>query len=99
MTGGLGADTFWVTPRPEGVATAVTITDFTNGQDHFELILFGFNNENSLDSNRDGHLDAGDGRSAAGNVSFNAVNNSLSLTVTDGDSVTFLNNNHLDYLI
>ena len=97
MTGGLGADTFWIIPRPEGVATAVTITDFTNGQDRFELVYFGFDNERSLDSNRDGYLDASDGRSYAGNVSVNYDNNSLTLTVGDGDSVTFLNNTHVDY--
>ena len=105
MTGGLGADIFDLQANPEGVATPVVITDFQNGQDDLKFFQVNRNLnyvhvlEEELDSNHDGRLDASDGWSAAGNVSVNYGNNSLTLTVGDGDSITLLNNTHLDYLV
>jgi Ca2+-binding RTX toxin-like protein len=87
MTGGAGSDRFEITASPEGVATAVTITDFHNGEDRLGFL------EWSLDSNQDGRLDSSDG----GGVTFEV--NSLVLTVGDGDNVRFLGIDHLDYLL
>ena len=49
-----------------------------------------------LDRDRNGDINADDGWSAVGVVTANYVNNSLTMTVGDGDSVTLLNTTHLD---
>lgn len=100
MTGGAGADMFDLRTNLEGVATPVVITDFHNGEDLLNLEdTSGSFLPYTLDRTGDGLLDATDGWSAGGNVAYNAGNNSLTVTVGDGDSVTFQNLAQVDFLI
>jgi Ca2+-binding RTX toxin-like protein len=92
MTSGGGADTFEITTNLEGVATPVVITDFHNGEDRFFFYGDGPGLTTQLDIDQNGRLDANDG------IAYNPGNNSLIMTVGDGDSVTFLNADHVDFL-
>jgi len=108
VTSGIGEDSIWVVANKlDGVPTSVTITDFQHGVDYFNLSnavnvpYFGYEYHETLmrglDTNFNGRLDGADQPNEFGSVAVTP--GSLTITVGDGDSVTFTNVSAYDYLL